>query len=223
MTRKYLVTGTSITIVVLIVLGLLSNVVGYQSVKSKTVNDSPLFQTRTQRATNQQQTSITSQYLGMNRGKPLQFPINDNQTQILKKAIELISNTDEKTYASLEKLFINSIRQIPAFHNTNIEVIKEILQSIRAQPQLIMNAQNHPSNIEPTYNDAPTICVWYPRCYLIVIAELTFEIFLAILFTPILIATFIHMLIDTYLYTLHSACVTVDQRVTIWPPCPDTL
>jgi hypothetical protein len=210
MIRKYLVTGTSSTIVILIVLGSFSNVVGYQSVKSNMVNDSPLFLTRTQKATNQQQTSITSQYLGMNKGKDLQFPINDNLTRLLKRTIEIISKTDEKTSPQLEKLFINSIHQIPAFRNTNIEVIKEILQSIQAQPQLIMNAQNNTSNLDPTYNNAPTICVWYPRCYLIVIAELTFEIFLAILFTPILIATFLHTLLDKYLYTLNSACDTTD-------------
>jgi len=207
---------TSITIVVLILLGLLSNEVGYQSAKSNTVNDSPLFQTRIQRATNQQQTNITSQYLELCRGKPLQFPINKNQTQILKKTIEIISKTDEKTYVQLEKLFINSIRQIPAFHNTNINVIKAILQSMRGQPKSIMNAQNNSLKIEPTYNEAPTICVWYPRCYLIVFVELTFEIFLTILFTPILIAMFIHMLIDKYLYTLNSACDTVDQRESLW-------
>ena len=210
MVRKYFVVGTSITLIVLIVLSSLSNVVGYQSVKSNTTNDSPLFQTRMQRATNQQQKSITSQYLGMNGGKPLHFPIDNNQTQILKRAIEIISKTDEKTYVQLEKLFIHSIRQMPALHNTNIVVIKEILQSIRAQPLLLMNIKNNASNLDPTYNDAATICVWYPRCYLILFAELTFEIFLAILFTPILIATFIHMLIDKYLDTLNSACDIID-------------
>jgi hypothetical protein len=53
----------SICAVVLLVLGSLSNVVGYQTVMSTSVNDSPLFQTRTQKATNQQQNSINPQYL----------------------------------------------------------------------------------------------------------------------------------------------------------------
>ena len=73
MDKKPLI-GVSICAVVLLVLGSLSNVVGYQSVKS-TVNDSPLFQTRTQRATNQQQNIITSQYLGKGKGNLLHFPI----------------------------------------------------------------------------------------------------------------------------------------------------
>ncbi len=62
MDKKPLI-GVSICAMILLVLGSLTNVVGYQSVKS-TVNDSPLFQTRTQRATNQQRNFITSQYLG---------------------------------------------------------------------------------------------------------------------------------------------------------------
>ena len=57
----------SICAVVLLVLGSLTNVVGYQSVKSTTVNDSPLFNMRTQRATNHEQNILTFQYLGMGK------------------------------------------------------------------------------------------------------------------------------------------------------------
>jgi hypothetical protein len=49
MKQKYLVIGICICAVVLLVLGSLSNVVGYQNVKS-TVNDSPFFQPSTQKA-----------------------------------------------------------------------------------------------------------------------------------------------------------------------------
>ncbi len=52
----------SICAVVLLVLVSLSNVVGYQSVKSTMVNDSPLFRIRTQRIIHQQGNMKTSQY-----------------------------------------------------------------------------------------------------------------------------------------------------------------
>jgi hypothetical protein len=55
--------GLSICVMVLLVLGSLNTVVGYQSVKP-TANDSPLFQIRTRRATNQQENSIISQFVG---------------------------------------------------------------------------------------------------------------------------------------------------------------
>jgi hypothetical protein len=48
MDKKPLI-GVNILAVVLLVMGSLSNVVGYQSVKSMTVKDSPLFATRTQK------------------------------------------------------------------------------------------------------------------------------------------------------------------------------
>ena len=67
MDKKPLI-GVSICAVVILVLGSLSNEVVYQSEKSTNVNDSPLFTTRTQRATNQHQNIITSQYLGKGIG-----------------------------------------------------------------------------------------------------------------------------------------------------------
>jgi len=60
--------GVCICAVVLLVMGSLSNVVGYQSVKSSTVNDSPLFKTRTQRMLHHRQTMITTHYLGEGKG-----------------------------------------------------------------------------------------------------------------------------------------------------------
>ena len=85
--RKSPLIGVSIIAVVLLVLGSLTNVVGYQSVKSTSMNDSPLFKTRTQKATNQQQNIITSQYLGKGKENLLYFPMRDNRTELLKKVI----------------------------------------------------------------------------------------------------------------------------------------
>jgi len=64
MKRKCLAVGISITAVVLLVLGSLSNVVGYQSANSSTVFDSPLFKIKMQRTIHQQQNIIRSYYLG---------------------------------------------------------------------------------------------------------------------------------------------------------------
>jgi len=62
MDKKPLI-GVSICAVVLLVLGSLSNVVGYQSVKS-TVTDSPLFRVKIQRFLHNQPNKITYRYLG---------------------------------------------------------------------------------------------------------------------------------------------------------------
>ena len=58
----------SIYAVVLLVMGSLTNVVGYQSVKSTTMSDSPLFCIRSQRILHHKQNMITTQYLGQEKG-----------------------------------------------------------------------------------------------------------------------------------------------------------
>jgi len=74
MDKKPLI-GVCILAVVLLVLGSLSNVVGYQSIKSTTAFDSPLFKIKMQRAIHQQQTLITFQYLGKGFGNDTTPPI----------------------------------------------------------------------------------------------------------------------------------------------------
>ena len=98
MRRKYLAIGISIITVVLLTLTSFSNVVGYQSVKSTTVNDSPLFQTRTQRATNQQQNILTSRYLGMELNHRMMIPIILDETETLSHIINRIRAMDEVTF-----------------------------------------------------------------------------------------------------------------------------
>jgi len=179
MERKPLI-GISICAVVLLILCSLSNVVGYQSVKSTAVNDSPLFQTRTQRATNQQQNSITSQYLGMRRGSPLQFPIKDNRTEQLKKVIDIISKMDDKTFTRFTDLCIQKIRQDNSFDNTNNEII-QMLQLLRKQSKTIIFSGINKNNQEwlPTY-DFYSVCIAFPGCWIIMTAFF-------LIFAPILI------------------------------------
>lgn len=135
----------SICAVVLLVLGSLTNVVGYQSVKS-TVTDSPLFRMRTQRANNQQQNSITSQYLGMGNGNIVCFPIRDSKTELLKKAIELISKMDDTTYKRLIEECIQKIRQDNTLRNSDLNNFTQI------------------ALFHPTCNDM-TSGNWYPGCF----------------------------------------------------------
>jgi hypothetical protein len=169
----------SICAVVLLVLGSLSNVVGYQSVKS-TVNDSPLFQTRTQRATNQQQNSITSQYLGMGKETLWQIPISDNKTEQLRKAIDIISKMDDKTFEQFIKSCIQKVRQDNTFSETNNEII-QMLQLLRKQSKTIIFSFTNKNNQEwlPTY-DFYSVCIAFPGCWIILIV-------LAIIFAPLLI------------------------------------
>ncbi len=161
MDKKPLI-GVCICAVVLLVLGSLSNVVGYQSVKSTAVNDSPLYSVRTQRATNQQQNILTSKYLGMEEQNLLQIPMRDSQTESLFKVIKFISKMDDKTFAQFTILCIQKAREDITLKDIKSYEILQALNLLRINPEIItdsyMKRNNHP--IFTVYN-------WIPGCYLI--------------------------------------------------------
>lgn len=202
MEKNPVILGVGIFAMVLLVLGSLSHVVGYQSIKSSVVNDSPLFQSRIQKMTHQQQPSVLSQYLGESRENLFLFPIKENHTLTLKRVIEFISKMDKKTLSQFEKLYFNENKKISVSRSINGKGIMEIFQSMSAQPLLLMYTQDNTSTMEPTFDNTPTLCSWGPICTLILIVELTFEIVLWILTTPILIASFLHFLLDEYFPSL---------------------
>ncbi len=157
----------SICAVVLLVLGSLSYVVGYQSVKS-TMNDSPLFQTRTQRAVNQQQNIIASRYLGMGKENLLRFPTRDNNTESVIKVIEFISKMDDKTFKSFTELIIQRVKRDITLSNTNSNEILRTLNLLRIKPEIIHNFPINRHNQNMTISDIrPTICPWFPGCILL--------------------------------------------------------
>jgi len=169
MDKKPLI-GVSICAVVLLVLGSLSNVVGYQSVKSTTVNDSPLFSMRTQRATNQQQNITTSQYLGMGKGNRWQFPTRDNRTEQLNKVIDIISKMDDKTFHRFVEKIIPLISQKENTKDIDFTDIEQALHQLRKNSERF-NVNKDVNSDVPTIFDIP-IC-WFPGyilgCLLILI------------------------------------------------------
>jgi len=188
--KKYMI-GVNLLAVVLLVLGSLSNVVGYQSMKS-TVNDSPLFQTRTQRATNQQQSSITSQYLGMEKENLLQFPVQDNRTEQLKKVAEYIRKMDEKTFVQFTELCIKRARQDNTLSDINSNDIIRAFKLLRTKPEMIINSftiRNYRG-----FTEYQTFCNYYPGCI--------FDYFLVIIFfLSLIILIPLYLLVTLYFFT----------------------
>ena len=181
-------------VVVLLVLGLLSNVVGYQSVKS-TVHDSPLFQTKTQRATNQQQNALTSQYLGIGKGNLLQFPTKDNKTEQFKKVVDFISNMDDTTFARFTELCIRYIKQNNELRQITLNDLLQIVCQLRTKSE----PHNDFVKDEPPSIFYFSLCGWGPGCIL--------YLFIA---GVIAIAVVLAFLLDAYLHpTEHMACRSV--------------
>jgi hypothetical protein len=138
---RYPLMGVSICAVVLLVLGSLTNVVGYQSVKPTGVNDSPLFKTRTLKATDQQQNIITSHYLGKVKEINFFLPYKNNKNESLKTMINSIKKMDD---TSLQKLgyLITSVYNYKIKDIDNRVENKKILVSVkelRDAPDSIIN------------------------------------------------------------------------------------
>jgi len=154
---KKSLTSVCICIIVLLVLGSLNNVVGYQSIQSSGVNDSPLFSVRTQRATNQQHNTIMSQYLGKGQ-YTIPFPLRNNKTELIKKVIDRIRTMDDGTFNRFVDYFMSYIHQNNALNNVNaMEIIKELCQ-IRYNPKDII-IEKDPNSFNNTYpsNFIPTV------------------------------------------------------------------
>ncbi len=183
----------SILAVVLLVLGSLSNVVGYQSVKSS-VNDSPLFQTRTQRATNQQQNSITSQYLGMGKGTLLLFPIKHDNNVVLKRAVDIISKMDDSTFERFTELCIQRVKQKTIFNEINSNEIKQTLVLLRTNPEIIINSYTNSNNQFFSASGLLSLCHPAPLCVIT---------FIIATFAPILAFTLI-LLVEIAFYLFEN-------------------
>jgi len=86
----------SIGAVAILILMSFTNVVGIQSITTDSMDESPLFSIRTQKAINQaSKTVLTSDYLGKGLNA-LPFPLRDNRTALIQKVIEIIEKMDEK-------------------------------------------------------------------------------------------------------------------------------
>ncbi len=162
-------------------MGSLSNVVGYQSVKSTTVNDSPLFQTRTQRANNQEQNIIASQYIRKGNANHLCIPMRDNRTELLKRAIEYISKMDDKTFERFTELFIQKVGQDKSLKRINSENILKLFKILRTKSVSIINSFSNENTNDLTSDGLVTICIWFPGCILYIIMIMPVVIYLTLL------------------------------------------
>jgi hypothetical protein len=164
--------GVSICAVVLLVLGSLSNVVGYQSVKSTAVNDSPLFSVRTKRAINQVGgDTLTFNYLGKGQYS-MPFPVIDNRTELIQKVIDRIKTMDDDTFNRFIDYAVNQINHKDNLKDINVkEFIKELRQLRKSTENIRVYKDKNDDNRTYLYNFVRTAC-WVPGCILIMISLL---------------------------------------------------
>jgi hypothetical protein len=187
--RKYSLIEISFGVVILLVLTSLTNVVGYQSVKLSAVNESPLFSMRIQKATQQEQNIVVSNYLGKGIGNLLQFPSRDNRTVLLNRVIVSIRKMDDETFRRFTELCIQKIIQDNTLSDIDPYEIKEALLVLRTQPDKINLHQllgNNFNTKSPTIWER-SVCNWIPGCATINILGIIFLIIWVICASIILI------------------------------------
>jgi len=113
----------SLCAVVLLVMGSLSNVVGYQSVKSTVVNDSPLFSVRTTRAIHQKENVIKSNYLGKDSDVNFFKSKIDDINSTVHRFLDMVCKMD---MPEVDKLITNYMKKL-SLKNEKLTVNKEML------------------------------------------------------------------------------------------------
>jgi hypothetical protein len=161
MDKKPLI-GVSICAIVLLVLSSLSNVVGYQSVKSTTVNDSPLFNIRTNKATNNENNRvITSAYLGKGLNA-LSFPLRDNRMGQIQKVIEIIEKMNDKEFKRFQSLVLSRFYEEKNIINIDTTQLVTILKQLKSNTKELESILNN--NANNTNDDPATLFSMWDGC-----------------------------------------------------------
>ena len=156
---KKLLIGVSICAVVLLVLGSLSNVVGYQSVESS-VNDSPLISIRTNKATkNENNRAYTSNYLGKSF-RTLSFASRENKTALIQMFVDRIRTMDDNTFNRFIDYTLDQITHKDNFEFVNAEEFIKRMRQIRESTQDFTLYKD--SNIDDMTIFRHWISTWFP-------------------------------------------------------------
>jgi hypothetical protein len=170
--------GVSICGVVLLVLGSLSNVVGYQSVNSTAANDSPLFNMRIQNAIyNDSKRLLTSSYMGKGKNSLL-IPMPDNRTLWYRAVIDKIRLMDRPTFNNFITMAIRLIHKEPQFKSINSQKVIPLLYQLRNNQNIFLSKNinvTDNANIIPITYHYLTYCPL--QCLIVFIEEIIVDIF----------------------------------------------
>jgi hypothetical protein len=127
----------SIGFVVILILVSFTSVVNVQSTPSGYVTDSPLFNTRVNRATNNENNKIlTSDYLGKGL-HIIQFPLRDNTTIMIQKFLKRIRTMDDAAFNTFITMVLHLIHKEPQFRNVNTEELLTVLYQLKNNQDIL--------------------------------------------------------------------------------------
>ena len=181
MDKKPLI-GVSICAVVLLVMASLTNVVGYQSVESTAMNESPLFSIRTKRAINQEsKDTLISDYLGKGIESNFQFPTRESRMVMLQKFIDTIRMMDDKEFNEFQSFIISRLSEDKNNKNIDVTNIVLALKHLRSNTKgLNINLfdKNGNKTDPPTFWECPLTVYITPGCIILCAFILIIWIFL---------------------------------------------
>lgn len=152
---------SSLGAVAILILVSFTNVVGIQSTTSDSVNDSPLFRIRTNKAINNDNRVITSDYLGKGLNA-IQFPLRDNKTVMIQKFIDGIRTMDDDTFYRFIDYAVNQINHNPKLKNINSQGIIAVLYQLKNNQHILPNQNielDEKANWLPSSGPNEVICL----------------------------------------------------------------
>jgi len=164
-TKLTIVCLGAITILILVSF---TNVVGIQSTTSDSINDSPLFSIRTNKATNNESKRvITSDYLG--KGINIfSFPRRDTNVELIQKFIDRIRTMDDDTFYRFIDYAVNQINHKDNLKTVNTDEFRKELRQIRESKQnIIVNNDSDIGEMTIFHYWDPAQC-WFPGKLLLI-------------------------------------------------------
>jgi hypothetical protein len=133
MKKKRILLGSILAVAILIFLSF-TNVVGYRTNNSNSVDISPLFDTRTNRAIEQDKSFYSNDYIGKGEEIKIHFPKKDNEKELFCKYIEAINQMDKKTFNNLKTAVISQVNKDEELREIGIYNILLAINLMRTYP-----------------------------------------------------------------------------------------
>ena len=184
----------SILSAILIVMTTFTSVVGFHTTQSTSLNNSPLFTIRTQRAINSiEDQIIVSDYFGKTKTTAIPFPQQNTTLLQFQQAVDGISRMDDQTFNAFVDATMDTLLKTNTIDNDDISMIKELFQFVRDNPE---DAKKYPFDLRkhsytigcppPTFDETPELCfalfvflvfliitfpIWFPIYALYILKE----------------------------------------------------
>ena len=197
--KKKILFGSIFAVVILILLSF-TNVIGYRTNSSDSVEVSPLFSVRTNRAIEQDNNIFSNCYIGMEKENTIQFPSRDNEKELMCKYIDAINQMDDNSFKNLITKTISQVNKDDKLKEIGAKKVLLVLNLMRAYPDelksFILNGKEDNKNYTVGLK-------WIPGCYL-----------LSLIFFIVRILDALQIIIIFFIYMLLYPLIRLDEIIS---------